>query len=58
MKYSEFKRWLIQQGVELESGKGSHMKATLNGKQSVFPFHGSKEIGEGLRRKIMKDLCL
>ncbi len=58
MKYSELKRWLLQQGVELESGKGSHMKATLNGRQTVFPFHGSKEIGEGLRRKILKDLGL
>ncbi|HTO17702.1 MAG TPA: type II toxin-antitoxin system HicA family toxin [Pseudomonas sp.] len=58
MKYSELKRWLAQQGVEFQPGKGSHLLASLNGKQTVFPFHGSKEIGEGLRRKILKDLGL
>ncbi|WP_369072847.1 type II toxin-antitoxin system HicA family toxin [Komagataeibacter europaeus] len=30
----------------------------LNGKRSVFPDHGSKEMPEGLRKKIMKDLGL
>lgn len=58
MKYSEFRRWLLQQGVELQPGKGSHMKAVLGDRQTVFPYHGSKEIGEGLRLKILKDLGL
>lgn len=58
MKYSEFRRWLIAQGVELEPGKGSHFKATFKGNKTVFPFHGSKEISEPLRKKIIKDLGL
>lgn len=58
MKYSEFKRWLEQQGVTFKPGKGSHLKAFLNGKHTDVPFHGSKEIGKGLVEKIKKDLKL
>lgn len=58
MKYSEFERWLKSQGVEVIRQKGSHKIVRLNGKQTVFPSHGAKEIGEGLRKKIIKDLGL
>lgn len=58
MKYSEFKRWLKQQGATFEQGKGSHQLVRLNGKSSVFPDHGAKEIGKGLELKIKKDLGL
>ena len=56
MKYSEFRRWLEKQGVVFSSGKGSHRKITLNGKSSVFPDHGAKEMVKGLVEKIKKDL--
>ncbi len=56
MKYSEFRRWLKSLGAEIVAGKGSHHKVTLNGKSSIFPDHGSKEIGKGLVEKIKKDL--
>ena len=58
MKYSEFRRWLLQQGATFTPAKGSHFKVTLNGKSTIFPFHGSKEIGAGLVRKIKRDLGL
>jgi mRNA interferase HicA len=58
MKYSEFRRWLKAQGVEFQTGKGSHFKVSLNGKSTVFPDHGAKEIGEGLRKSIIKQLGL
>ncbi|WP_241576579.1 type II toxin-antitoxin system HicA family toxin [Rosenbergiella collisarenosi] len=60
MKYSEFRRWLLAQGVRLEksSGGSSHFKAYYMDRQSIFPFHGSKEISEPLRKKIIKDLGL
>lgn len=59
MSYNEFKRWLLAQGVEVERrGKGSHCIITLNGKRSVFPDHGKKEIPNGTRLKIKKDLGL
>lgn len=60
VKYSEFRRWLLSQGAELTKapGGGSHFKVKLNGKMTVFPFHGAKELPESLRRKILKDLGL
>ena len=60
MKYSEFRRWLLRQGVILTPHKagGSHYKATIGDRMTVFPDHGSKEIGSGLVNKIKKDLGL
>lgn len=58
MKYSEFKRWLERQGVSFTPGKGSHLIAELNGRKTVFPSHGSKEIKTGTQQKILKDLGL
>jgi mRNA interferase HicA len=58
MKYSEFRRWLEQQGVRFTAGKGSHFHAELNGKRSIVPFHGAKEIPNPLVKRIKKDLDL
>ncbi|WP_307188210.1 type II toxin-antitoxin system HicA family toxin [Duganella phyllosphaerae] len=58
MKYNEFRRWLLKQGAEITPGKGSHHKVLLNGRSTVFPDHGAKEIGTGLVEKIKKDLGL
>jgi mRNA interferase HicA len=58
MKYSEFRRWLKAQGVEFEPAKGSHFKVRHGNNQTIFPDHGSKEMSEGLRRAIIKQLGL
>ena len=58
VKYTEFKRWLKAQGVEFTTQRGSHILIRLNGKTSVFPDHGAKEIGTGLVNKIKRDLDL
>ncbi len=58
MKYSEFKRWLERQGAVFEARKGSHWMVTLNGRRSIFPNHGAKEMKKGLENKIRKDLGL
>ena len=58
MKYSEFRKWLSKQGATFKSAKGSHFRVYLNGRQSVFSDHGSKEIGQGLAERIKKDLGL
>lgn len=58
MKYSEFRRWLLQQGATISPGKGSHFKVSLHGKSTVLPYHGAKEIGTGLVEKIKRDLGL
>ncbi|MGN4193255.1 type II toxin-antitoxin system HicA family toxin [Burkholderia gladioli] len=34
----------------------SHYRVTLNGKTTIFPDHGSKEIGTGLVEAIKKQL--
>lgn len=58
MKYSEFIRWLKRQGVTFEPGKGSHQLVRYQGRTSVCPSHGSKEMPEPLRKAILKDLGL
>lgn len=55
MKNSEFRRWLLKQGAIITPGKGSHHKVFLNGKSTVFPDHGAKEIGTGLVEKIERE---
>jgi mRNA interferase HicA len=56
MKLSEFKRFLADQGAKFEEGT-KHTKVYLNGKQTTLPRH-SKEIGDGLRKAILKQLGL
>lgn len=56
MKTTEFRRWLIQQGVQLVEGS-RHTKCYFKGRQCTLPRH-AKEIGEGLRREILKQLGL
>lgn len=55
MKQSEFQRWLAAQGATFKQGT-RHLKVFLNGKQTVMPRHPSQEIGEGLRKAILKQL--
>jgi mRNA interferase HicA len=44
-------------GSNIQAGQGSHLKVTLNGKNSVLPMH-SKELGAGLVAAIKKQLGL
>lgn len=57
MKQTEFKRFLAEQGATFKEGS-NHLKVYLNGKQSTMPRHKGKEIGEGLRKAILKQLGL
>jgi mRNA interferase HicA len=57
VKSSEFKRWLADQGATFMPGKGSHLKVTVNGRNSVLPMHG-KNLGNGLVAAIKKQLGL
>ncbi|QNK65778.1 type II toxin-antitoxin system HicA family toxin [Variovorax sp. PAMC26660] len=57
MKISEFKRWLKTQGVAVAEGK-KHSKLSINGKQTVLPRHPSKELKEGTKQAILKQLGL
>jgi mRNA interferase HicA len=56
MKTSEFRAWLARQGARMEEGS-KHTKVYLNGRQCTLPRH-ARELGEGLRRAILKQLGL
>jgi mRNA interferase HicA len=54
---AQAKRFLARKGASFTPGKGGHLIVTLNGRRSVLPMHGgSKEIGKGLWRAILKQL--
>jgi len=54
MNSKQLKKWLGQQGTTFKAGRGSHLKVTLNGKQSILPMHGTKELGKGLEAAIKR----
>ncbi len=58
MNSNQFRKWLAERGATFKPGNGGHLKVFLNGRRSVLPMHGSKEIGRGLEYKIKKDLGL
>ena len=55
MKQSEFRRQLEKMGVEAKKGT-NHLKLYYEDKRSVMPRHPSKEIPEGTRLAILKQL--
>ena len=57
MKTAEFKRWLASRGARFVEG-ARHTKVYLNGRQTTLPRHAGQEIGEGLRKAILKQLGL
>jgi len=56
MNSNEFKRWLAKMGAQFGEQKGSHLKVYMNGKMSILPMHGKKELGTGLVKAIKKQL--
>jgi mRNA interferase HicA len=57
LKISEFKRWLEANGVQVAEG-GSHWKLYFQGRRSTLPRHPAKELKEGTRKAILKQLGL
>lgn len=57
MKNSEFLKWLITRGVMVKQGS-KHYRLYFKDRRSTMPRHPSKEIHEGLRRAILKQLGL
>lgn len=59
MNANQARRFLARRGCTFEPGKGGHLLVRRDGRRSVLPMHGgSKELGKGLWRKILKDLGL
>ncbi len=56
MKSSELLRILKRDGWYVISQRGSHIKMVHHEKKNVIyiPYHGAKEVGKGLERKILK----
>jgi mRNA interferase HicA len=55
MKIAEFLKFLHAKGVKVENGK-KHYKLTLAGRHSTLPRHPGKELKEGTRIAICKQL--
>jgi mRNA interferase HicA len=58
MKYSEFHKQIKKAGWSHVRTKGSHYIYQKDNLSVPVPFHGSKEIGEGLRKAIAKQMKL
>lgn len=58
MKSSELHRKIKRNGWHFLNAEGSHYIYEKDGVRYPVPFHGAKEIGEGLRLKIMKEMKL
>ena len=56
MNSKELLKFLEGLGAEVQQGKGSHVKVYLNGKQSVIPMHGSRDLAKGTEAQILKQL--
>ncbi|HEY6082978.1 MAG TPA: type II toxin-antitoxin system HicA family toxin [Chitinophagaceae bacterium] len=58
MKSSEFHRKIKKNGWEHIRTEGSHYIYEKDGKRYPVPYHGAKEMPEGLRKKIVKEMGL
>ncbi|MCF8370558.1 MAG: type II toxin-antitoxin system HicA family toxin [Bacteroidales bacterium] len=56
MKYSELHRLILKGGWVYLHSRGSHYIYNKDGRTYPVPFHGSKEVGKGLEKKIMKEM--
>ncbi|MDL2305359.1 type II toxin-antitoxin system HicA family toxin [Bacteroides sp. OttesenSCG-928-D19] len=59
MKYSEFHRMIRRNGWVFVSATGSHYFYEKDGVLSPpVPYHGAKEMGEGLRKSLIRVMGL
>jgi len=58
MKSSEFHRLVRENGWVLIRSKGSHYVYEKNGIQHIVPFHGAKEMGKGIEKKLRRQMTL
>ena len=55
MTFNQFRRYLQSLGARFEEG-AKHTKVYLNDKQTTLPRHATEDMGEGLRRRILRQL--
>lgn len=58
MKSSELHRKIKRNGWEHLKTEGSHYIYTKEGKKYPVPYHGSKEVGLGLLKKMINEMKL
>lgn len=58
MKYDEIHRRIIRNGWKELRQSGSHVIYIKDGRTYPVPYHGGKELGKGLERKINKEMEL
>ncbi|MEY3270811.1 MAG: hypothetical protein RIS89_914 [Bacteroidota bacterium] len=58
MKSSELHRLILQNGWIYLRSSGSHFIYEKNKKRYPVPYHGSKEVGKGIEKKIRKEMKL
>ena len=58
MKSTEFHKIVRENGWKLVRVSGSHYIYEKDGKKEPVPYHGSKEMGEGLRKALIKKMGL
>ncbi len=56
MKSSEFHRLVKKNGWDYIKAEGSHYIYEKNGRTYPVPYHGAKELGKGLERKMRKEM--
>lgn len=56
MKSSEFHRLVKRNGWVLIKVEGSHYIYEKEGRRYPVPFHGTKELGKGLKKKMRKEM--
>lgn len=58
MKSSEFHKLIKTNGWVYVRSKGSHYIYEKDGRTYPAAFHGSKEVGKGIEKKMRKDMQL
>lgn len=58
MKSSELHRLIRHHGWKLHKTEGSHRIYEKNGIKYPVPYHGAKEVGKGLEKKIKKEMAI
>ena len=58
MKYGDFHKIVLRNGWVVLRQRGSHVIYRKGDMTYPVPFHGGKEMGKGLQKKIMREMGL
>lgn len=58
MKSSELQKLILSKGWRIVRQTGSHIIYEKDGVRYPAPFHGGKEVGKGLEKKIKREMGL